>query len=74
MTRPIFATRTDDRPTVYDRSRACRDVLRHGMPIPDVAANYSVSVETLRAWLRVARKRDKRRYTNPGYPTVPYST
>jgi transposase-like protein len=70
----LAARRLDDRPDVYDRSRACRDVLRHGEDISTVAARYNVTIETLRSWLRVARKRDKRKYTNPGYPTVPYST
>jgi transposase-like protein len=65
-------TRGDDRPTLYDRSRACREVLRHGEPIPVVAARYNVPVQTLKAWLRAAKARAKLKYTRD-YPTVPYS-
>jgi hypothetical protein len=71
--RPIYATRDDPRPNLYDRSQACREVLRHGQPIDAVARKYNTDIPTLKSWLRVARKRDKLKYTRP-YPTIPYST
>jgi hypothetical protein len=61
------------RPTLFDRSSACRDILRHGDDLNTVAARYEVSIPTLKAWLRVAKARAKLRHTRDGYPPVPYS-
>jgi transposase-like protein len=61
------------RPTLHDRSQACRDILRHGESLEAVARKYEVSIPTLKAWLRVAKARAKLKYTRDGYPPVPYS-
>jgi transposase-like protein len=66
-------TRGDDRPTLYDRSRACRDILRRGDDLNTVAARYDVPIPTLKAWLRVAKARAKLRHTREDYPPIPYS-
>ena len=71
--RRVGSIRSVYRPTLFDRSRACRDILRHGEPIEAVARKYEVPVQTLKAWLRVAKARAKLHHTRDGYPPVPYS-
>jgi hypothetical protein len=71
--RRVGGIRSVYRPTLFDRSRACRDILRHGDDLNTVAARYDVPVPTLKAWLRVAKARAKLRYTREDYPPIPYS-
>jgi transposase-like protein len=61
------------RPTLFDRSQACREVLRHGESLEAVARKYEVPIPTLKAWLRAAKARAKLKYTRDEYPPVPYS-
>jgi transposase-like protein len=71
--RRVGGIRSVYRPTLHDRSQACRDILRHGESLEAVARKYEVSIPTLKAWLRVAKARAKLHHTRDGYPPVPYS-
>ena len=71
--RRVGGIRSVYRPTLHDRSQACRDILRHGESLEAVARKYEVSIPTLKAWLRVAKARAKLRHTREDYPLIPYS-